>query len=263
MARVIKAEEVNTVGAAKAAVLNLKDLAAQARQIVLDARREAAGMLARTRAQAKETRQEAARAGRAQGFEEGRAQGLAQGLQEAGALAQSQADAQSAELAALAKKIVEELASAREQQQARMQRDMLEFSLQLAAKIVGQVAVSDIAAARGNLTKVLELAGQNSEIVVKVNPGQLRRLREHYNELVEALGLTGQMKLVGDDEISPGGVKLVSRSGEIDATIETQLANVAQSLVGGIGNLFEPALPAESYVPEATCMAQGGKELLA
>jgi hypothetical protein len=40
------------------------------------------------------------------------------------------------------------------------------------------------------------------------------------------------VKLAGDQQVGPGGVKLSTRNGQVDATIETQLANVARMLTG-------------------------------
>lgn len=252
MARVIKADEIGTLGAAKATVLNLKDLASQARQIVLDARREAATILARARKESQLLHQQTLDEAHQQGLAQGRKEGLAQGLQRGAATAADQARGEMADLTELARQIVGELSAARDRMHADLKREMLEFSLALAAKIVGQVAVSDIAAAQANLAKVLELAGRNGEIVIKVNPKQLRRLQDHAQELLAPLGVQGPVRVVGDEEISMGGVKLLSRCGEIDATIETQLANVAHTLVGGIGNLFNaPQNQQGTYVGEA------------
>ncbi len=235
MVRVIKANETSTLGRTKAVVLNLRDLAAQAREIILDSRKEAAAILAGAKTQALEIKAEAAQAGQAEGF----ARGLAKGAAQAQVDAQAQIQARTAEVVDLAKAIVAQLAAAKDQAQARMRNDMLNLSLQLASKIVGQVAVSDIAAARANLEKVLRLCSGGGEIVLKVNPGQLRRLQEHCGELTEALAVQGPVRLLPDESVGPGGVKLISGSGEIDATIETQLANLAKGLVGGMGGLFE------------------------
>ena len=70
---------------------------------------------------------------------------------------------------------------------------------------------------------------------------------EHCRELVETLGCGG-VRVMADESITPGGVKVLCRGGEIDATIETQLANVAASLAG-MGGLFTEDVPA---VPEMT-----------
>jgi flagellar biosynthesis/type III secretory pathway protein FliH len=241
MAQVIKANQTRTLGRTKAVVLNLRDLAAQASEIILDSRKEAAAILAGAKAQAAEIQAEAAQAGQAEGFARGMAQGTAQGAAQAHADAEARLQAQTAELVEMAKTVVAQLAAAKDQALAHMRQDMLNLSLQLASKIVGQIAVSDIGAARANLEKVLQLCSGGGEIVLKVNPGQLRRLQAHCGELTEALAVQGPVRLLPDESVGPGGVKLISGSGEIDATIETQLANLAKGLVGGMGGLFEPA----------------------
>jgi flagellar biosynthesis/type III secretory pathway protein FliH len=261
MARVIKVNEMSTPGRTKAVVLDLRDLAAEAREIILDSRKEAAAIVAGAKTQAAEIKAQAAQAGQAEGFARGMAQGIAQGAAQAHADAKAQLQAQTAELVELAKAIVAQLAAAKDQALAHMRQDMLNLSLQLASKIVGQIAVSDIGAARANLEKVLQLCSGGGEIVLKVNPGQLRRLQAHCDELTEALAVQGSVRLLPDESVGPGGVKLISGSGEIDATIETQLANLAAGLVGGMGGLFEQP-PAESsadgtFVHDAAPLAAG------
>ena len=90
-------------------------------------------------------------------------------------------------------------------------------------------------AARENLTKALELAKRSTEITVAVNPDQLDRLRRHWPQLAESLGFDGRIQWVPSEGVSPGGVKIRTRRGQIDATIETQLANVAEALLGPAG----------------------------
>lgn len=261
MMRVIKANEMSAPGRTRAVVLDLRDLAAEAREIILDSRKEAAAIVAGAKTQAAEIKAQAAQTGQAEGFARGTTQGIAQGAAQAHADAEAQLQAQTAELVDLAKAIVAQLAVAKDQALAHMRQDMLNLSLQLASKIVGQIAVSDIGAARANLEKVLQLCSGGGEIVLKVNPGQLRRLQAHCDELTEALAVQGSVRLLSDESVGPGGVKLISGSGEIDATIETQLANLAQGLVGGMGGLFEQP-PAEScedgtFVHDAAPLAAG------
>ncbi len=250
MARVIKAQDLETPGAAKALVLNLRDLSEQARQIVLDARKQAAAIKAQARQDVKDFREQA----RQEGYAQGLSQGAQQGVRQAREQAVDQVCHEAAELAALVQKINQETADVREQLVHRMKLQTIELAMELAAKIVGKVAASDIEAARANLAKVLELASRNGEMLLKVNPHQLRRLQEHSEQLVQAMGLQGPVRLVGDEAISAGGVKLTSAGGEIDATIETQLANIAQGLLGNMGSLFEQ--PEGAYVGRGDALPQ-------
>ena len=156
-------------------MLNLRDLAEEARAVVLEARREAAAIVETAKATAAGIRNQA----------ELDAQASDRADDEASA-------ARGRELAEPAGAVVSELSAAKEQAMAAMRRDVVKLALELAAKIVGEVAVSDISAARGNLEKVLALSGRSGEIILKVNPSQHRRLGEHYRELTEVPGGAGR-----------------------------------------------------------------------
>lgn len=236
MTRVIKAEQLNAEAPPRAVLLNLRDFLDEARTVVLDARKEAARILTDARADAQAARRQAAEQGYAEGFARGQNDGYSDGRGKAQDEGRERIAADSAALARLAATIVEELSAARADLMHRARCQMLDFAMELAEKIVGRVAVTDIAAARANLAKALELSCRSGQVVVCVNPAQLDQLREHFAELVEALHLRGVVRLVSDPQISPGGVKLLSQGGAIDATIETQLANVVEALVGAKGN---------------------------
>ena len=51
-------------------------------------------------------------------------------------------------------------------------------------------------------------------------------------QLVQVLSVSGDVRLVADEQIGKGGVKIISGHGEVDATIATQLNDVVESLFG-------------------------------
>jgi len=242
MARVIKASDVGVSPDAKP--LNLQDVAAQVRAVVSDARRQAAAVLRASRARVRDASgvpsavsADALSTARAAGFEDGFAQGVASGAE------------RNASLVAELREAAAALVAARAELAQQMQRQTLELAMVLTNKIVGLVAGQDIAAARHNLAKALELAG-GGDVIVRVSPRQHRRLSEHCRELAETLGCGG-VRVMADESIAPGGVKVLCRGGEIDATIQTQLANVAASLAG-MGGLFTDDVPAPPEMESST-----------
>ena len=242
MARIIKAETIEQGGTEPGAVLNLADLAAEARSIILDARKEAARIVAEARSVADGVCDQAAEKGFAEGLARGRHDGYAEGHKQGTEAAAEEFAAGARGLIDTAERIVQEFAAARAELLHRARCEMLDFALELASKVVGRVAVRDIDTARENLRKVLELTPGVPEVCVKVNPSQVEAVRLCLPALGEALGRTGQVRLVGDESISPGGAKLVSPRGEIDATISTQLSNIAEALLGaGAGERFRHA----------------------
>jgi flagellar assembly protein FliH len=235
MARIIKAEGAAGEGAARAAALKLTDFADQARTLVLEARTEAGRIISEARVKAEDEYQESQRRGHEEGHARGQNDGYVDGLRQGRQEGVAEAARGAANLASWAEKAVEELASAK-QEAIRLARDeMLSLAMAIARKVVGHVSAADIDSAKTNLSKVLELACGPREMTIHVHPDQLEALREYGGQVAAATSLAGRLEFVPDESISKGGVKIISRNGEIDATIETQLDNIARALTGQAG----------------------------
>jgi len=219
--------------AADLPVMKLADFARQAREVILDARKEAARIVAEARQKAEALKQEAAR----QGHEEGLAQGLRQGRENAEQAAAGEARARLDEdrgrTLERADAILTALESSASEACGPAADEVLRFAMELARKIVGRLAVTDISVARTNLAKAMRLSGSGSEVIVAVNPRQLEQLREEFADFVEAMNLSGRSRLIGDSRVGMGGVKITSARGRIDATVEAQLDKVASALAAG------------------------------
>jgi len=229
MTRIIKATRG---GSAAPAVLNLADFVQQLRRVTDEAGREVRRILDEARAQARVLKRQAGREAYHEGFARGREQGCTDGSHQAAAETRARLENENRELSDLARSILDGMRSARSEMLEPTADEVLELALELAGKIVGRLA-ADITVARANMAKALELACPSGRITVRVNPGQLNRLAKHFKGLVEAMALDGQVRMVADPEVTPGGVKLTTARGEIDATVETQLAKVAAALVRG------------------------------
>ncbi len=232
MAKVLKAEEALRDRTRRVAVLHLADLAEEARRVVLDARKEAAAIIAQAKNEASQLRSAAMSQGYAEGLLQGRDEGYRAGARDAMRRADETASTESAEIMSFARCVLEKLQAEINRFNADAAGRMLEFAIELAEKIVGRVAETDISAARANLAKALELV-HGGEIVVKVNPQQLAGLRSHCEQLVATLAVSGNVRIEGDANVGAGGVKIISGRGEVDATIKTQLDNVVTALLGG------------------------------
>ena len=139
------------------------------------------------------------------------------------------------ELLDAARRVVAALAEARRCVLADAADEVLDLAIMLAERIVTKVAGDNIGAAKGNMVKALELVGLGGQVVVKVNPAQLQALVEFFGDTSGMSG-AGDVKIVPDEQISRGGVKVESAHGRIDATIETQLDNVVRALLGDRGD---------------------------
>ena len=232
MKRIIKADETPNCGSARADALNLADFADQARCIVLDARKDAARIMAEARAKAAAAEQEARQKGYAEGLARGQNDGYADGERRARVEVGKRFADDYSGLLALSREVIASLAAATAESDRTECGHVLELAILLAGKIVGIVAVEDIRAAEANLAKAMDLAHFRGKIRVHVHPGQLAQLRKHLPELAAAFDNSGEVSIRPDEAIAPGGVKVIGRHGRIDATIETQLANAARVLLG-------------------------------
>jgi flagellar assembly protein FliH len=212
--------------------VNLLDAARKADEVLMHARDQAKRLEEQSRAAAAQALEAARRQGYEDGFAKGEADGYAAGRQEALGADYSRFRAALAEQCKLASAIVSELAALRAKLQREAHQELLAFSLKLARQSVGEVR-GDVTAARENLRKVLALAPWNVPVTVAVNPAQLPALERYCRELVVAVSSGRAVRLAGCADVGPGGARLVSPGGsQIDATIETQLANLARALVG-------------------------------
>jgi len=219
-------------------VMKLADIAMQANEVILDARKTAAEIRAEARTNAEIARQQAREQGYNEGFAEGQARGMQDGARVGGDQARARVEDQSKQLTDLAMSILIALEEAGDRPYQLAADEVLAFAIDLSTKIVGQLARTDISVARGNLIKAMKLAHADGEIIVSVNPGQFQELSRDFAEFVEIVDASGRARLVADGQVAPGGVKITTARGVIDATVETQLDKVASAL--GAGGLVRP-----------------------
>jgi len=241
-------------------IRGLDSLAAEAQNVMLDARQQAARVLADARSQADAACDAAAAKGYAEGLARGRSEGYDEGVRRGQTEAREQFGERSAELVEQLRRLVAELEAAHDETIHGGRCELLDFALAIAGKIVGRVAVRDVGAARENLRKALELAESRREMNVLVNPAQLDTLTEALPELAGSLGRNGPVRLVADASVSPGGVKLLTAGGQIDATIETQLANVAEALLGSRTSSDGTYVPVEAATQTRHAQASEASE---
>jgi len=214
-------------------VMKLADIATQANEVILDARKTAARIKAEARANAEIARRQAREQGYSEGFAEGQVRGMQDGVRAGGDQARARIGDQSKQLSGLAMSILVALEKAGDRPYQLAADEVLEFAIDLSAKIVGQLARTDTSVARTNLTKAMRLAHADGEIIVAVNPIQLDELSRDFAEFVEVIDASGRARLVGDRQVAPGGVKVTTARGVIDATVETQLDKVVSALTAG------------------------------
>lgn len=174
------------------------------------ARAEAEGMLAAARDQVDAALAAAREEGYREGFDEGAAR----------------VDAAAAALAAAGRGL-EELGE-------RIREDAVAEATALAVEIAARVLRAEVAARPERVAEVvrgaIRRAADRSRLVARVNPGDLAACRAAAPRIMEQMGGISRLEVVDDPRVSQGSCLLETPAGDVDATIESQLARILEAL---------------------------------
>lgn len=239
---VIKRIDLERVGH-RAVVLNLGDIAAQGER-----------MKAAARAEAEEIRRAAAAARQSQ-FDDARAQGHSEGLKKGHAegLKAGHAEGHAAALAAAKEKLkalesswaaaLDSFLTQRNTMLDAAKLDCLKLAVVAMEKITKRRLEVDPTLVAEQMAAAVAEAGKGTALVVRVGPEDLAFAQQTLPGIVRRLG--GVSAEIREDAALSRGSCVVGMQGGgmVDATIETQMKRIAESLLPGAGerNASDPA----------------------
>lgn len=181
---------------------------AKAQQLVLDARQEAARILADAQAQATKWRQDAYQGGYLEGQESAQAEWEAR-LKQAADLLNGSIEARHALFT-------------------QSEGEVVRLAIEIARKVVHKELELDPQLVAGMAKEALKHLGSRTHIRIHLNPNDIPVLEARMKELTP---LAREIELVADDGITPGGCLVEGSSGRVDARIETQIATIEAGLL--------------------------------
>ncbi len=227
------------------AVIKQADSGSIARNAVVldlgDLQREADRLREKAEAEARATRERATREAdriieeaMERGFEEGRRAGAEQGRSAGFEAGRNEAfEQQCSALSSLIEqwtRALNDFNDARDRLLRDARQDVLELALRLGERIVRREIEGDRDAAARQLEAALELALAPTALHVEVSPKDQERIAEILPGLVASLAKSPHAEVVESDRVAPGGVRVRTDSGSIDATIEEQLRRITAAL---------------------------------
>lgn len=250
-----------------AIVLDLGDLQRQAAAIVAGARIEADRIAAAARAERERIVAGAAEEGRAKGYEAGRVAGHTAGVEQGRAAAAAEFKDRFAKLEAAWTEAFNSFESRREEFLRSAQTDVLRLALAIAERITKRLIDSDPQVAAAQLEALLGVIVRRTQLVVRINPADRDVLQAGLPQLLARFSQVRHIELVDDPSLargsciadvrepeydgSGGGASRTLRSGEIDASISTQMDRIVQALLPS--RVEEtPDAAAEPSVPPAS-----------
>lgn len=210
---------------------SLADIERQAKAILLRARQRADQLLAATQAQAEKLKEQATaqglaegrQAGTAQGFEQGKRDGQQQALNESRAQLQAAMQALSGALAALD--------AGRADLEASALVEVVELAIAIARRVTKRQALIDPTILAANLREAMKLVVKSADFRVAIHPGQRQTLDAALPHLQMQWPNLEHVQIIEDPSLTPGGCRIVTAQGQIDADLDAQLDRVAAELL--------------------------------
>ncbi len=110
------------------------------------------------------------------------------------------------------------------------EKEILELIFAIAKKIIHDQITLDEKAIKNTVFKALNLTAEKSEIVLRVNPEDFDFVERLRPEFFTKFNELKSIMVTSDPSITRGGCFLETSYGDVDATVETRLEKIYQSL---------------------------------
>jgi len=222
----IKSDTAPTLSA-----FSMKDIEATAKMMLLRARRQAEQLLAEAQREAEALKETAKAQGLAEGTREGIATGTEQGRQagQQQALAEHRAQLQQA-MAALTS-----AAAAFDAQRADLEAaalaDVVQLAIAIARRVTKRQGLVDPVVLIANLREVMKMVVRAADVRIAIHPSQRQTLDAALPQLQAQWPNLRHVHVIEDATLEPGGCRVFTEQGEIEATLGGQLDRIADELL--------------------------------
>lgn len=228
-----------------AIVLDLGDLGRQAERILGDAREEARVVIEAAQLEARKLIDTADARGYAEGQQRGREEGCREGERQGRQETIAAFHPQIEQLVSSWTAALERWETDRSELFLAARQDVLGFAFAVARKIVLRTVETDPTIVEDQLAEALSLVGRPSIVAVTINPKERATVEAVLPQLLSKLSQCEQVTVRDDESVNVGGCVVAVAGGEIDATIDTQLERIAQTLLAS----GKRSLPGDSAAP--------------
>lgn len=187
-------------------------------ELVASAQEKAAKILARAEEEARVVREEARRAGLA----EGRNLGEAEARREARAAAEP--------AIAVLGRVADEVAASRAEAALALGAELLKLAVQIAERIIRAQARIDRQMAARAVAEALRTMVGHSRLMVRLNPVDLDAVYRLETNFRQHVGPSVSLDIVSDESVEPGGCLVETSAGAVDARLSTQLDEIGAAV---------------------------------
>lgn len=216
MATIIKASDKPT--ALHGVAFNLDDMATKANQYLADVKKQGEALVAKAKQEAEAIRKKAEADGRKA------AEQAAQKKMEQ-TVSQKLKTAQPAIEAA-----VKELAASRQAWIQQWEKNAVHLAAAIAARVLRKELEKQPEITLGYVREALELCTGATGVRIGLNPSDVQVLGQQVKQMCREFSRLAECEIVPDPAVGAGGCRLETKFGEIDQTIEAQLARIEEEL---------------------------------
>ncbi|HED54936.1 MAG TPA: hypothetical protein ENJ00_12160 [Phycisphaerales bacterium] len=222
------AEEANR----QAVVLDLGDIARHAEILRQRAQERADRIIAEAEAERERLISDGFESGRSRGYEEGFTQGREVGERKGREEAMVRARQQLDEIERAWNAALDDFANHRHHLLVECKRDVLELAIKIAEAVIHRRVQADERLVLAQIEHALKLVGRSTRVSVAINPADGDLVREMLPTISARLGAIEHVTCDLDPAVEQGGcIVRTAEGGEVDATIQTQIDRIAQTLI--------------------------------
>lgn len=229
--------------ASNAVRLDLGDLEYHAAEVRARAAADAERIIAEAQAERERLIADATETGRTAGHAEGHKKGHAEGTKAGTDKAYAEAKAELAALSQAWREQLDALHASREGLILAAKTDLVRMAIDIAGRVTQRTVETDPSVAAAQAEAAARLIATRTAVVIDVCPDDRESVERALPELVRTVAAIDSAEIAESPALSRGSVIIrTAGGGEIDATLETQLARIAADLV--------PQQPATQDEPE-------------
>ncbi|CAN5649004.1 hypothetical protein BH09PLA1_BH09PLA1_22130 [soil metagenome] len=210
---------------------SMADIEAQANAIILRAKNQAARILV----EAQRIGEELKKQSHEQGLIDGRETGFAQGQKDGSESGQQQALSEHRQsLSQLVESLTRAAASldaSRRALETEASTDVLRLAVAISRKVTRHLASEGDAVVTANVREAMKLAIHASDVRIAIHPSQKQSLDRVLPELKASWPALEHVALVEDAALAPGGCRIFTAGGQIEADLEKQIDRIAAELI--------------------------------
>jgi flagellar assembly protein FliH len=217
---------------------SLADIEHHAKSILLRAQHRAEQLLAAAQSEGETIKQDAHAEGLADGHREGVAQGLEQGHQAGQQAALNEHRAQLQQAMQSLTSAMTAIDAGRADLEATALAEVVRLAIAIAKRVTKRQGLIDPAVLTANLAEAMKLTVQCTDVRIAIHPGQRTTLDAALPQLRMQWPNLSHVQVIDDTSLEPGGCRVFTEEGQIDADLSGQLDRiVAELLPSGMTNV--------------------------